>query len=94
MSIFTQEKYENFPVWAIYGIVCFLFLDYRSFFVWSIAHMAFLATEEILDQREVRDRVGGAIERTNDIKLSDLTEINTESVQIMQNRAIALSTRC
>ncbi|TAE13806.1 MAG: hypothetical protein EAZ94_08790 [Oscillatoriales cyanobacterium] len=40
-------------MWAIYGIVCFLFLDYRSFFVWSIAHMAFLATEEILDQREV-----------------------------------------
>jgi hypothetical protein len=55
--------------------------------------MAFLATEEILDQREVRDRVGGAIERTNDIKLSDLTEINTESVQIMQNRAIAFSSR-
>jgi hypothetical protein len=39
--------------------------------------MAFLATEEILDQREVRDRVRGAIERTNDIKLTDLTEINT-----------------
>ncbi len=34
-----------------------------------------------------------AIERTNDIKLSDLTEINTESVQIMQNRAIAFSSR-
>ena len=27
----------------------------------SIAHMAFLVAEEILDQREVRDRVGSAI---------------------------------
>ncbi|XZO03275.1 MAG: hypothetical protein ACM65L_05995 [Microcoleus sp.] len=58
MSIFTHKKYENFPVWAIYGIVCFLFLDCRSFFVWSIAHIVFLVVEEILDQREVRDRVG------------------------------------
>ncbi len=80
-------------MWAIYGIVCFLFLDYRSFLVWSIAHIVFLVAKEILDQSEVRDRVGGAIERTNDIKLSDLTQINTESVQIMQNRAIALSSR-
>ena len=61
MSIFTQEKYENFPVWAIYGMVRFLFMDYRSFLVWSIAHIVFLVAEEILDQREVRDRVGGAI---------------------------------
>ena len=56
--------------------------------------MAFLAAEEILDQYEVRDRVSGAIDRTNDIKLTNLTEINTESLQIMQNRAIALSSRC
>ncbi|MEZ2226316.1 MAG: hypothetical protein ACBR50_08630 [Microcoleus sp.] len=47
MSIFTQEKYENFPVWAIYGMVRFLFLDYRSFLVWSIAPMIFLTYEEI-----------------------------------------------
>ncbi|TAE39117.1 MAG: hypothetical protein EAZ90_23615 [Oscillatoriales cyanobacterium] len=40
-------------MWAIYGIVCFLFLDYRSFFVWSIAHIVFLVAEEILNQREV-----------------------------------------
>ncbi|TAE02650.1 MAG: hypothetical protein EAZ96_15405 [Oscillatoriales cyanobacterium] len=80
-------------MWAIYGIVGFLVLDYRSFFVWSIAHMTFLATEEILDQREVGIGWVCAIERTNDIKLSDLTEINTESVQIMQNRAIAFSSR-
>ncbi|MBE9184149.1 hypothetical protein IQ270_05295 [Microcoleus sp. LEGE 07076] len=39
-------------------MVCFLFLDYRSFFVWSIAHIVFLVAEEILDQGEVRDRVG------------------------------------
>ena len=56
--------------------------------------MIFLATEKILDQREVGIGWVGAIERTNNIKLSDLTEINTESVQIMQNRAIAISSRC
>lgn len=45
--------------------------------------MAFLAAEDILDQREVRDRVGSAIGYENDIKLTNLTEINTESVKIM-----------
>ena len=30
----------------------------------SIAHMAFLPAEEILDQHEVRDRVGSAIAQT------------------------------
>ncbi|PHX55398.1 hypothetical protein CP500_011025 [Tychonema bourrellyi FEM_GT703] len=69
-------------------------MDYRSFFVWSIAPMIFLATEKILDQREVGIGWVCAIERTNNIKLSDLTEINTESVQIMQNRAITISSRC
>ncbi|MEG4458100.1 hypothetical protein [Microcoleus sp. N9_A1] len=61
MSIFTQEKYENFPVWAIYGIVCFLFLDYRSFFVGPIAHTAFLAAEEILHARLL---IGGGLVRS------------------------------
>jgi len=70
-------------VWAIYGIVGFLVLDYRSFFVWSIAHMTFLATEKILDQRKVGIGWVCAIERTNDIKLTNLTEINTESVRIL-----------
>ena len=40
-------------------------LDYldNSVVIWvgkSIAHMALLAAEEILDQREVKDRVGSA----------------------------------
>ena len=30
----------------------------------SIAHIAFLTTEKILDQREVKDRVGSAIAQT------------------------------
>jgi hypothetical protein len=32
---------------------------------WSIAQIAFVAVQEILDQREVRDRVGGAIDLGN-----------------------------
>lgn len=49
--------------------------------------MAFLVAEEILHARLL---IGGLCDRANNIKLTNLTEINTESVQIMHKRAIAL----
>ncbi|MCY7384996.1 MAG: hypothetical protein LH628_20925 [Microcoleus sp. CAN_BIN18] len=61
MSNYTQDSSQNLSVSVICGIVCLIVLDYRSFCVWSIAHIAFLAAKEILGQREVIDRVGGAI---------------------------------